>query len=97
MVKQLFLYVLCLSCFTEDPTCDGDFRESEATLEDVTRSIKQSFSESSPPGCSSTEHAHHHLLSPSAAAAKPNLVEQIMTQMDQVFTELLKEDVGRWP
>ena len=72
------------------------FRESEAALEDVTRSIQQSFTESSPPGCTSSEHVQQQLLSPSASVPKPSLVEQIMTQMDQVFTELLKEEVGEY-
>jgi hypothetical protein len=56
-------------------------------LENVSRSIAQSFSESTPAGCVGAR------IQPQETGT-PSLVEQILTDMDKKFTDLLKQEEG---
>jgi hypothetical protein len=87
-------------------------RESEEELRNVTLSVKKSWAESSAAlhhPTNAARNASPDLLEASGSSSSPSsscdatrssrssgLVEQLMSEMDQVFHEILAEDVGNY-
>ncbi len=77
-------------------------RESESTLRHVMKTVTESFSESRGEGGgqlhSSLDSGDEPPSSPGAESTRSsrssNLIEQFMSEMDLVFSEILAEEVG---